>query len=246
MVLACGHCGHGYTTPVPENLDVLYASEYYEERYNEKPGPIADIIKHERSRVALLASLPKGASVLDVGCGIGKFLLAAKHAGFKPTGHDIVSNHAAQIRRSGLDMIVGEFSADAIPGHFDCITMFHTLEHHPNPLLSLYNAWQLLNPGGLLIIEVPNHESTDAHIEGLSWPGWEIPFHLHHFTRRSLNAILSRFSFTPLQWKTFHSNQVKGRLRKTVVLYPLARMIASFYTGTGILVVAQKSGLPDA
>jgi hypothetical protein len=42
--------------------------------------------------------------------------------------------------------------------------------------------------------------------------------------------------------KTYHSEYVKGRLRKIPLVSLLARPIANLYTGASVAVVARKSG----
>lgn len=90
-------------------------------------------------------------------------------------------------------------------------------------------------------VGVPNHEGTDARRMGNFWPQWDLPYHLYHFTPRTLLALLERHGFHPLAAKSYHSETIKERLRKIPGLAPLARPIAKFFSGHSFAVVARKT-----
>jgi hypothetical protein len=76
------------------------------------------------------------------------------------------------------------------------------------------------------------------------WEDWDLPYHLYHFTPATLTAMISRRGFRALRSKDYHSEYVKGKLRKIPVVGLLARPIAKFFSGTGYAVVARKTARP--
>jgi hypothetical protein len=107
------------------------------------------------------------------------------------------------------------------PESIDVVTMWHALEHTADPGRFLDQAWK--------------------------WgrgEDWDLPYHLDHFTPATLTAMISRCGFRTLRSKAYHSDYVKGKLRKIPVVGLLARPIAKFFSGTGYAVVAGKTARP--
>jgi hypothetical protein len=97
-----------------------------------------------------------------------------------------------------------------------------------------------LKPEGILVIEVPNYIGTDALNEADQWIGWQIPFHLFHFTPQALAKLLEQSGFRIVKFKDFHSETVKNTLKEYPIISLFARTIAKFFSGHSIAVVAQK------
>lgn len=99
----------------------------------------------------------KGGSLLDVGTGTGQFLHHARHYYSKVYGTE-VSESAIRIAKDkyGLDVLKGELEDMPLDEKFDNISLFHILEHAPNPKRLLEKCKQLLNSKGIVVIAVPN------------------------------------------------------------------------------------------
>jgi len=112
-----------------------------------------------RSHVADL--IPATAQrVLDVGCNDGSFgagVLAARPGrevwGIEP--HDLDASTAAT-RLTGV--VTGFYPdvLDQVPGDFDCVSFNHVLEHMVDPWLALRRTRERLNPGAMIVGELPN------------------------------------------------------------------------------------------
>ncbi|WP_421712339.1 class I SAM-dependent methyltransferase, partial [Alteromonas abrolhosensis] len=74
---------------------------------------------------------------------------------------------------------------------FDVITLWHVLEHLPDLEGTIIEIEKLLNPGGILIIAVPNYKSYDAKYYKTYWAAFDVPRHLWHFSRKSMNKLFS-------------------------------------------------------
>ena len=76
--------------------------------------------------------------------------------------------------------------------YFEAITCFNVLEHLINPEKALYRAVELLKPGGIIIIEVPNIDSWGFRIFRKRWQLLQIPTHVNHFSKESISRLFSR------------------------------------------------------
>ena len=187
-LLACSSCGLGHTAPVPDDLAPYYGAGYYGGRH----GLTHRLCLWRRAR--LLDRFGGGGSVLDVGCGDGSFLEAARRRGWQATGTEL---NAAAARQKGI--AVHAALAEAT-GPFDCATLWHSLEHFRDPRATLEQVRDRLAPGGSVLIAVPDAGGAQARLFGALWRHLDVPRHLFHFTRGSLSGLLARAGFDAHWW----------------------------------------------
>jgi SAM-dependent methyltransferase len=142
--------------------------------------------------------VPRG-RILDVGCGDGKFLWALDPGRWERFGVER-SEQAVQLvqrRIPGLLMTAGDIHSQALePGCFDAVTFWHVLEHLPDPVGVLKRTAALLRPGAWVFISLPSIDSLQACLFRGFWYGFDdVPRHLHHFSRRSLDLLLGQTGF---------------------------------------------------
>lgn len=119
------------------------------------------------------AGLPRGASILDAGCGTGGFLARVREArpDLVPNGLEYDAEAAAIARKkTGLPVEVG--SVNAMPyadGAFDAIVSADVLCHagvHESAALAEFR--RCLKPGGVLMLNLPAYRwmtsAHDAHV----------------------------------------------------------------------------------
>ncbi len=190
-VLDCTNCGFAETHPQPENLETYYA-EYYGKRHGFTNDYCAwrRIIFLEKS----CASNNKSKRLLDVGCGDGTFLNAAKKRGWNICGTEL---NAGRFEDSELEIYKDLQKVQEKHGvnSFDAITMWHTLEHFKNPREILESAFELLAPEGILFVAVPDARGFQAKIFGKYWLHLDVPRHLFHFDFNSLKMLLKQTNF---------------------------------------------------
>lgn len=253
-VQKCSGCGLGVLDPRPDakELGALYKESYFVSEY-ESPLEAGSRgmerrIRQEMHRIRFLRKRKLKGLVLDMGCGRGYFLHACQLSGYDVVGLDVSEDAAAYVRDTlGIPVRTGPVEEDLFqPESIDVITMWHSLEHVTDPRRYLDCVWKWLRPDGVLVVEVPNHEGTDARKMGTEWAGWKLPYHLYHFTPSVLAALLREQGFEPVASNNYHSDFVKARLRRIPVLGLFARLIAKLFLGTAFAVLARKTPRPDA
>jgi ubiquinone/menaquinone biosynthesis C-methylase UbiE len=247
-VYKCIHCGLGFLDPRPsrEEMGALYLKEYFSEQYDEGLDPDSQEFKkrlrNEDHRIRFFKWKKRRGKVLDVGCGMGYFLAASKERGFEVQGID-VSPWASEYvtKRLRIPVKTAEMQEFLFESNsVDVITMWHTLEHIRDLHACIRTAKSWLKDDGVLVVDVPNYEGTDARSKWLEWVGWQLPYHLWHFTPKSLEKLLSNHGFKIVKCKDYHSEVVKDRLRKMGLFHPFPRLFARLFSGTSYAVVAIK------
>ena len=122
--------------------------------------------------------------ILEVGCSSGFMLkeLAGKYSDCYVIGSDVVKDPLYKLAKDlpGVPILRFDLLKNPLPNNcIDTVIMLNVLEHIQNDILALKNIYNLLKPGGRLIIEVPAgpklYDSYDKE--------------LHHFRRYSSREI---------------------------------------------------------
>lgn len=140
---------------------------------------------------------PEG-RVLDIGCGSGGYLAFLASLGWDCYGVEPGPNSRAYAR-DALRLNVHSGPLDACgfeDGFFDLVTMWHVIEHLPNPPEVLREIHRILKPNGLLFLRTPNVEGLEARVFRGNWYGLDPPRHLYLFSPRTLRMLLEREGFT--------------------------------------------------
>jgi SAM-dependent methyltransferase len=194
-VVRCRSCGFVYLNPRPalESLSGWYPDVYYPVGGGaETPEAIA-VGRGLLQRVESVGS-QRPLSVLDIGCGTGLFLKFARDAGHSVQGVELSESAVVYGRQVyGLPIEHGMVDSVALPENtFDVVTMWHVLEHLPEPVEALRTIVKSLRPGGTVLFGVPNIESVEAKLFGRRWFSLDAPRHLGHFSpetaRRAVEA----------------------------------------------------------
>ncbi|WP_136669156.1 bifunctional 2-polyprenyl-6-hydroxyphenol methylase/3-demethylubiquinol 3-O-methyltransferase UbiG [Flavobacterium sp. H122] len=182
--------------PALENLGSYYESEDYISHTDAKRSlfeKIYHIVKSYslKKKVGLINSYhSKKGSLLDIGAGTGDFLVTAKGAGWHTTGVEPNENAKKLAVSKGISF---KDTIESIENQqFDVITMWHVLEHVPDIEHQIKQLKRLLKPNGTLIIAVPNFKSFDAQHYGKFWAAYDVPRHLWHFSKTSIEKLVSR------------------------------------------------------
>lgn len=190
-----------------------------------------------------------GPRLLDVGCARGMFLDAARRRGIAGTGIEPDADAAARAGRAGHDVRVGFFPEAVEPGaRVDIISFNDTFEHLPDPSAALDVCSRLLEPGGILILNLPNSGGifyrTAAVLDrlGLSSPLerlWQVHLsspHLSYFNPQNLTRMAERHGFAEVgrsRLKTIRITGLWTRLRAGP--FPPPPVAGAVYLGVVVL-----------
>jgi 2-polyprenyl-3-methyl-5-hydroxy-6-metoxy-1,4-benzoquinol methylase len=187
---------------VPSNeIGRYYPASYYGDnnrRFNSLLEGLIPFFRNRRAR-AIEKFVPKG-RILDVGCGRGILPALMRERGWEAHGlefSEMSARHARDELR--LPIFVGDFLRSSYAdSSFDAVVLWHVLEHVPDPVATIRRARQILKPGGLLVIAVPNFESLQARSAGRHWFHLDVPRHYHHFGLALLSRLLTSNGFSVL------------------------------------------------
>ena len=212
----CRTCGYVFDNPRPTVDEIV--------RYYSKSSLFDSWMAEEAARNVLwqrrlrkMTRTRKAGSLLDIGAGTGQFLHLARPFFSEVFGTE-VSTRAIEVARStyGLQLIEGEIENIHFDRQFDNITLFHVLEHVPNPVRLVQLCRELLTDNGLLVVAVPN-EIDSIRLKVLRFmrrsPGRGLKnvgrlglprialdgsigdIHLSHFTPKVLRRLLENNGF---------------------------------------------------
>jgi 2-polyprenyl-3-methyl-5-hydroxy-6-metoxy-1,4-benzoquinol methylase len=192
-------------------LAVLASVPGYEElgRGNRlrRAGKLLSLLPGIRSMaecgLMLLSHRQKG-SLLDVGCGSGRFLDVMHRAGWSVTGVDPDAGAiAAAETRSGLRTVHGELeNADLPTGCYDAVTLSHVIEHSLDPAQLLKECRKRLREGGVLVLSTPNPSSWGHAIFRGDWNTLDVPRHLNLFSPAPIARMLEAAGFRNVSVRT--------------------------------------------
>ncbi len=202
-IVRCESCALATLAAFPPKgeREAAYQDSYYREGSGERfLGLFERLVAGFRLlRVrSILKRVPGPGALLDVGCGRGLLPALFRGRGWAATGTQL-SRTAAEAAKSryGVEVVVGELPELDLPEcAFQVVTFFHVLEHLDRPEAYLRKARQLLAPGGLLVVEVPNFASPGFRFLGTRDFCTDYPNHLVFFTPASLSRLLSRCGFS--------------------------------------------------
>ena len=205
-IVRCADCGLVKTdNPPSENvIGKYYLSEDYISHSDTKKG-ITDHLYHfarnimlqrKKSLISRLFDQKKGL-LLDIGSGTGYFPAFMQKNGWRVQGIEI--NEQARDfskARFGISVFPPEETENMQQGSFDCITLWHVMEHFNDPVQWFVKIKHLLKDNGYCVVAVPNVASSDARWFGKYWAAYDVPRHLWHFTPDSFAEMATRNGFT--------------------------------------------------
>jgi SAM-dependent methyltransferase len=217
-IVKCPSCGHMQLEPMPPDsvLDQAYSDAASEDYVGEEAG------QRETARRVLSAierHQPQRGTILDLGCWVGFLLSEAERRGWQAKGVEPSEFASAYAReRLGLDVVTaGLFDADLPSEAFQAVTLGDVIEHLTAPGDALARIRDLLAPGGVLWMALPDAGSALARAMGKRW--WSVlPTHVQYFTRGSMRALLTRSGFEVLEIGTqpkvftvgYYLNRIEG------------------------------------
>jgi ubiquinone/menaquinone biosynthesis C-methylase UbiE len=244
-IFNCSDCGFLFTQDYPEETEI---GQYYEsgnyishsntsEGFSNKLYRVARVIMLRRKKrlIGKITHLNRG-TILDIGSGTGYFASTMKRAGWQTRGIEINEKaRSFSITNFELEVDPPERITAYESNSFDCITLWHVLEHFHDPFRYISEIYRLLKPGGVCIVALPNSSSLDAKSYKQFWAAWDVPRHLWHFQPVTFRIfaeksgfILENLKILPLD--VFYISLLSERYKGSGMVFFKAMSKASFFS----------------
>lgn len=170
----------------------------YDAYYHEANLSVPSFIERRLDEiVGGFAPFRRTGRLLDIGCGAGTLLHAARRAGWGAAGTEVSRPAVEHVRGEGFEVFAGELHEARFPdGHFDVVTASEILEHLPDPRVLLAEAARILRPGGLFWGTTPHGRGLSARALGIEWSTVSPPEHLQLFSLGGMRQLLKSAGFT--------------------------------------------------
>lgn len=230
------------------NMDSYYASEVYDSHKVKQRSfwdwvykTLQQWMFRYKWRKIMQKSKSTISTHLDFGGGVGGFSTFTQKKGITTTIVEKSSGALTQLKKEQQRVYS---NLEEIPSDekFDLITLWHVLEHLPDPKETMQNLKGRLTTKGLLVLAVPNLNSFDANHYQEFWAGYDLPRHLWHFSNKGLQKIIENIGFSliskhPLYFDSFYISML-SQLHKTGE----TRILKAIYIGLISNIKAMKKG----
>ena len=205
-VMKCLHCGLVFVSPHPrkELIESAHADDYYAPWLQDQRSMRVHMWDKRLNTLNRL-SVQKG-RLLDVGCAEGLFLEQAAHDGWEVTGTEISSFAVRHCKEKlGLNVMQGELADIKFPDSaFHAVTMWHVLEHTPDPIAVLREIRRILKYDGVFVMAIPNLHNILSQYAYRLIKGRRIhlfdpddrELHLYHFTPETIRLASEKAGFS--------------------------------------------------
>jgi protein O-GlcNAc transferase len=179
--------GAGQTLPLSASLDARRAA------WALVAGKVAGLLGGYRTLVGV-ANRPIW---VDVGCGDGTLMMTAADFGFAAVGLDSSSEAVGRLRGLGFNALEHDFMQLKFEVVLDVLSIMDVLEQIPYPREALRKAAQILRPGGVLVISMPDLNSSSWKVMDAANtnPYWMDLERCHHFSRQRIQTLLNQSGF---------------------------------------------------
>ncbi len=194
LVCYCPVCSIGQT-PVLDDIGKYYSKDYYGNRKSITDSFINSV---RIWRIEKMFGKTRKLRALDIGAGNGRLVRLLLRNGWEAEGTELAPSKHFENETTTIHQ--GDFLDIPFREHyFNLITLWHVFEHISRPREYLKKIRSLLDPNGVLIIEVPNLDSIQAKIMGRNWFNLDVPRHLFHFTKDGLVSLLQDEGFSVIK-----------------------------------------------
>jgi 2-polyprenyl-3-methyl-5-hydroxy-6-metoxy-1,4-benzoquinol methylase len=212
-IVRCQVCGLEQTWPRPAEAEL---KELYERYYNYggEEGTAYTAMR-ERFMASGLYRLwlradgdvafhlrPGAGRLLDVGCNEGRGLACYAANGFAAEGLELNERAAAVARARGFTVHISPLAQFDPRKPYEVVVLANVLEHAWDPRAMLKDVRRVLKPGGQVWISCPNAASFWRILFKQHWINWHVPFHLWHFSPRTLEEVLARANLRLVEMST--------------------------------------------
>ncbi|WP_425235140.1 class I SAM-dependent methyltransferase [Ulvibacterium sp.] len=234
------------THPQPEKLEEYYQSESYISHTDANKNffdKLYQIIKKYSlyKKMKLIGRYAKGEkNLLDFGAGTGDFMVMAKKKNWSVAG--VEPNCKARELAEAKGILLYPKMETLQDNKYQVITLWHVLEHLPNLEEQISQLISKLGKEGILVIAVPNFRSYDAKYYREFWAAYDVPRHLWHFSRTTMEKLFSKHKMKivkikPMIFDAFYVAMLSEKYKTGRVNF-----LKAFWIGLWSNIKAQGSG----
>ena len=207
-IVRCTECSLVMSNPQPDDgmLRKIYDASYFIGSDTDVLRDQSNKLKRGTARLQLAdissyLGIDKIAQahpqLLEIGCGLGNFLVEARQLGFDVHGVDLSESAVATANAA-----LGEERAQAgqveelgfTKHSFDIVVLADVIEHVRDPIDFLKYVQGLIKPGGILFMAIPSLDSLSARAMGRYWVEFKLE-HLYYFNRETLTRLMDVCGF---------------------------------------------------
>ena len=210
-VYYCQECDVGFLQDMIVDTKDYYDNQYrkeYSHKAQENETNAKEIfeiyVKYQQERLDILNKYKnKNNSFLEIGASAGQFLYHIKDSFNTINAIELDSNCCKFVEKElniSTDSNYLENSKFNIRNNYSAVSAYQVLEHTPNPIDFLKSIYNVLEDGGIALIEVPNLYDPLLSV-------WDVPeyntFYYHsahsfYFSEKSLKIIAKESGFKVL------------------------------------------------
>lgn len=220
----CINCGFIFTNPRPkdENLAKYYDFEEYVSHSETKKdliNKLYHIVKKWNVRGKVKCLGKKKGTVLEIGSGTADVLSKCKIKGWRIIGVEpsekarakAKTRHSIELKESIKDLNIEKESIDRV-------MMWHVLEHVSDIDEVLETVSKSLKKDGEFIIAMPNSKSYDAKKYKENWAGYDVPRHLSHFQKNSVDVLVNKYNLEivktkPMWFDSYYTSMLSEKIK---------------------------------
>ncbi|MEZ5306231.1 MAG: class I SAM-dependent methyltransferase [Pyrinomonadaceae bacterium] len=238
VIFDCVSCGHRF---LPVTDPGKHVAEVYDDSYFEGGGAgYSDYLIEERMLIErgmmyadLLSSISiETGTMLDIGASAGCILKGFVERGWRGRGIE-PNGKMARIGsdRYGIEIAEGDFESYVTDEKFDLVSMIQVAGHLYDPKAAFQKAFEILRPGGALLVETWNRDSLLARMFGRFWHEYSPPSVVQWFSEDGLESFLNLLGFE--KWhggrpeKTISGEHARSLLEYKYGNFPLFKLIPS-------------------